>query len=195
MKSAGVNKLTAEYKEKIKKRNPRDLIFIDEFGAGQNLTREYGRSPKGRRVCGECPVSGGKRISTIGGLSAEGIETAVCFEGTLTGNVFLYFIENFLRERLGPGQLVIMDNATAHKVTGAEEAIKKTGAELMYLPPYSPHLNPIEHAWSKIKAYLRKAKARSGESLYQAIAEGLALISDRDAKGWFEHAGYTLSNP
>ena len=126
-------------------------ISLDEMGAGVNLTPLYGRSPTGERVYGAKPTGPGKRISTIGALGPGGLKTALCFEGTLTGAVFLQFLDEFLVPGLKPGQIVILDNAKAHKVEGVRERIEGAGARVLYLPPYSPDLNPIEMAWSKVK--------------------------------------------
>ena len=167
-----------------------NLIFIDETGAVLNMVLPYGRSPRGERVYGEKPVSKGCRISTIGALSLSGVEAAMCFEGTLNTDVFLYFVEKFLVPVLEPRHTVVVDNASPHKSAQVAELIEATGAALVYLPPYSPELNPIENAWSKLKQHLRKTKARTKEELYHAIARGLELITGGDAAGWFRHAGY-----
>ena len=110
------------------------------------------------------------------------------FEGTLNGTVFLYFLDHFLCPLLQPGQWVVLDNVSAHKVAGVRERIEATGAHLLYLPPYSPEYNPIELAWSKIKGLLRSAKARSVDALYQAFAEALEAISTTDAQGFSRQA-------
>lgn len=159
------------------------------MGATLNLTPLYGRSPKGARAYGEKPTSRGARLSTLGALSSQALLTAMCFEGTLNGSVFMYFLEHFLCPVLQPGQSVIVDNAKAHQVEGARELIESKGARLVYLPPYSPDLNPIELAWSKVKHFLRKARARTVETLYQALAEALATITADHAAAFFKHVG------
>ena len=116
----------------------------------------------------------------------------MCFEGTLTGAVFLQFLDEFLVPVLKPGQIVILDNAKAHKVEGVRERIEGAGARVLYLPPYSPDLNPIEMAWSKVKQFLRKAQARTVEALYEAIAQALQTLSPSDAKGFFKHVGFCI---
>lgn len=184
--------LTVEYHAETKETKAENFIFLDEVGANLNMTLAYGRGPSNERVYGDKPVAGGERISTVGAMSLNGIETAMCFEGTLNSVVFLYFIEHFLVPLLKPHHVVVMDNASPHKNAEVEELIKMTGASLVYLPPYSPDLNPIENAWSKLKQHLRKAKARTKEALYKAIAQGLDLITASDAKGWFRHAGYQM---
>lgn len=165
---------------------------MDEMGAAMNLTPLYGRSPTGERVYGAKPTGPGKRISTVGALGRGGLTSAMCFEGTLTGEVFLQFLDEFLVPGLKPGQIVILDNAQAHQVEGVRERIEGAGARVLYLPPYSPDLNPIEMAWSKVKQFLRKAQARTVEALYEAIAQALQTLSPSDAKGFFKHVGFCI---
>ena len=189
-KTQRVRRLTAEYHDNIQGVKAENLIFLDEVGAVLNMVLPYGRAPSHERVYGDRPVAKGCRISTVGAMSLSGLETAMCFEGTLNASVFLHFIKNFLVPVLKPWHVVIMDNASPHKNAEMAELISKTGASSVYLPPYSPELNPIENAWSKLKQYLRKAKARTKEALYDAITRGLELITNSDAEGWFRHAGY-----
>jgi transposase len=168
------------------------LIAIDEMGACLDLCPVYGRALKGQRAYGLKPTSRGPRISTVGALGIEGLKTALCFEGTLNGQVFLFFLEHFLRPLLRPGDIVLLDNAKAHHVEPVREVIEQAGAQGVYLPPYSPDLNPIELAWSKVKHYLRKAQARTLEALYQAIANALQTISSKDAYAFFRHVGLCI---
>src|SRR5438270_12288168 len=119
------------------------------MGAAMNLKARYGRRPTGERVYGAKPTGPGERISTVGALGLGGLASAMCFEGTLAGEVFLQFLDEVLVPGLKPGQVVILDNAKAHKVEGVPERIEGAGARVLYLPPYSPDLNPIEMAWSK----------------------------------------------
>lgn len=116
----------------------------------------------------------------------------MCFTGTLNGAVFVYFLEHFLCPVLRPGQIVIMDNAKAHQVQEPRPLIESQGARLVYLPPYSPDLNPIELAWSKVKHFLRKARARTVEALYQALAEALQTITSNNATAFFKHVGICI---
>jgi transposase len=162
------------------------------MGAALNLTPTYARSVKGTRAYGEKPTSPGTRISTLGAMTMNVMLTAMCFEGTLNGQVFLFFLEHFLCPLLRPGHIVIMDNATAHLVEGVRELIESKGARLLYLPPYSPDYNPIELAWSKIKHSLRKARARTVDALYQAISQALDTITSDNAIGFFKHAGISI---
>lgn len=187
--SERVQRRWTEYQEKVSAYSAEKRIYLDEMGAALNLVLEYGRSPKGERVYGERPTSQGERISTLGALSTQGIITALCFEGTLNGSVFLYFLEHFLCPQLKSGQVVIMDNASPHKVEEVAELIEETGAELLYLPPYHPDLNPIEMAWSSIKHFLRKAQTRTKDALYEALAQALNTLPPAHAKAYFEHVG------
>ena len=114
-------------------------------------------------------------------------------EGSVDGEVFLAFIEQILVPTLRPGQVVVMDNLAAHKGAAVRTAIEATGAQLLFLPPYSPDLNPIEECWSKLKAWLRKQAARTHEALEQALTEAFQLITSDDARGWFNHRGHCVS--
>lgn len=164
------------------------LIFLDEMGAGLNLSPLYGRAPSNQRVYDESPVARGQRVSLVGAMTSSGIKTALNFEGTMTGLVFLYFLKNFLCPLLTKGDYVVMDNASVHKVDEVQELIQKTGANLIYLPPYSPDLNPIELAWNTIKQSLRKKRPRTVDALYGAYAEGLKCISKGNAQSFVNHS-------
>lgn len=163
------------------------------MGVGLNLSPLYGRAPLSERVYDEQPVAKGKRISMIAALSSTGIETAFNFEGTLNGELFLYFLNHFLCPLLSKGDTVILDNASPHKVADVKAVIEATGARIVYLPPYHPDLNPIELAWNKMKQYLRKQRPRTSEDLYSAYAEALESITKRDVERFFDHAMSFLS--
>jgi transposase len=149
------------------------------------MTRLYGRAPAGQRVHEATPQSHWTIVTLIGGLRLSGMVAPMTVEAATDGDVFLAYVEHFLCPALRPGDVVVMDNLSAHKVDGVRELIEKVGAELLYLPPYSPDLNPIEKAWSKIKQILRAAKARITESLDQTIAEAIQIITADNAKAWF----------
>ena len=161
------------------------LLFLDESGITTTMTRLYGRAPAGQRVHEATPQSHWKTVTLIGALRLSGMVAPMTVEAATDGDVFLAYVEHFLCPALQPGDVVVMDNLSAHKVNGVRELIEKAGAKLLYLPPYSPDLNPIEKAWSKIKQVLRAAKARSTDTLDQTIAEALRLISPANAKAWF----------
>lgn len=187
-----VKNLTEKYFDVIKPEKTENLRFIDETGALMNMTLPYGRSPEGERAAGTCPVSKGQRISTIGALSCKGIDACMTFEGTLNGEIFLFYLINFLCPVLKKGEVVIIDNAKAHKVEGVRELIESRGAKPVYLPPYSPDLSPIEMCWSKVKHFLKKAEARTKDALNKAISDALNTVTEKDAEGWFEHCGYVI---
>lgn len=156
------------------------------------MTRRYGRAPRGERVAEGTPAGHWRTLTLLGAMSLRGVIAAMTVESPTDGNVFLAYVEQVLCPRLQAGQIVIMDNLPAHKVEGVRTLIEATGAELLYLPPYSPDFNPIEQAWSKIKQQLRSAKARTVESLEAAITAALAQVSANNASAWFAHCGYTI---
>lgn len=157
------------------------------------MARDYARAPRGQRALATKPVNRGRHVTMLGALGRHGIVAAMTVEGFTDGDVFLAFLREVLVPQLRPGQVIIMDNLTAHNVAGVVEAMTTAGARLLYLPPYSPDLSPIEECWSKVKALLRAKAARTLETLEQAIAEALAAITATDARGWFTHAGYCSS--
>ena len=140
--------------------NPAQLIFVDETGAATNMARRYGRSPRGQRLDGPVPHGHWKSTTFVGGLSSRGFLAPCVLDGPMNGTAFRAWTEQMLVPKLRQGDIVIMDNLPAHKVAGIREAIEARGAELRYLPPYSPDLNPIEQAFAKLKALLRKAAER-----------------------------------
>jgi transposase len=153
------------------------------------MARHYARSPQGERVHTSKPVNKGQNITVLGALSLEGIMAAMTVEGSTDAQVFLTYVKTILVPALRPGQVVFMDNLSAHQVDGVQEAIESVGARLDYLPPYSPDLSPIEKCWSKFKAILRAKAARTRDLLDQAITEALDMITPQDARGWFAHCG------
>ena len=172
--------------------DPQRLVFQDESGATTEMTRRYGRAPRGERVAEGTPAGHWRTLTLLGAMSLEGVMAAMTVESPTDGDVFLAYVEQVLCPRLRPGQVVIMDNLPAHKVEGVRGLIEAVGAELLYLPPYSPDFNPIEQAWSKIKQQLRSAKARTLETLEVAITQALAQITIQNATAWFAHSGYAI---
>jgi transposase len=167
--------------------------FIDEAGVNIALTRLYGRAPHGERAVGSVPQNYGENLTMIGALSISGMDAVMTIEGATNGDVFRLYVERVLCPTLQKGEIVIMDNLGAHKVTGIEEAITACGAKLIYLPPYSPDLSPIERCWSKIKTALRAIGARTRQALARAIKQVLETITESDALAWFAHSGYELN--
>jgi transposase len=172
--------------------NAEKLVFLDESGINAGMTRLYGRGRLGARVIDYVPDVRFERTSILSSVRLNGELVPLVFEGSLTGELFKEYVSKCLVPTLQEGDIVIMDNLTSHKVKGVTELIMASGANVVYLPPYSPDLNPIEMMWSKVKAYLRKAKARTKQALNDAIAVALNLISQTDISGWFAKDGYGM---
>jgi transposase len=178
------------YQTKVSTLEAKDLVFVDETGVNIAMARPYARAPKGQRIYAAVPVNTGKNLTVLAALSLVGIVEAMTIAGSSDGQVFSTFIQEVCVPVLRPGQTVIMDNLSSHKVEGIQEAIEAVGARLEYLPPYSPDLSPIEECWSKLKTILRAKAARTSAHLDQAITEAFDLITPQDARGWFAHCGY-----
>jgi len=159
------------------------------------MTRLWGRAPKGVRIVETTPQGQWQVLTTIGAMSLRGIEAAMTIAAPTDGEVFRTYVAQVLCRKLKPGNVVVLDNLSAHKVAGIGELIAACGAQLLYLPPYSPDLNPIEKAWSKFKQFLRAAKARTVEALEQAVTAALKTITSDDAAAWFRHSGYGIQQP
>jgi len=156
------------------------------------MTRNYGRAPRGQRVNEATPQGRWQVLTMLAALTTRGLEAPMTIGEATDGDIFLAYLERVLCPRLRPGQVVIMDNLSAHKVAGVRERIEAVGARLVYLPPYSPDFNPIEQAWSKVKQILRSLKARTVDALEAAVAEALAAITTENAIAWVSHCGYSL---
>ena len=156
------------------------------------MTPRYGRAKPGERVNEATPLNYGENITMLAAISLSGIDAPMTIEGAVDGLVFKTYVEQVLAPTLEHGDVVVMDNLAAHKVDGVIDAIEARGAKAIFLPPYSPDLNPIEKCWSKIKTYLRSAKARTREALEKALKEALLLITPSDASGWFASSGYAI---
>jgi len=155
------------------------------------MTRNYGRAPRGQRVNEATPQGRWQILTMLAALTTRGLEAPMTIAEATDGDIFLAYLEQVLCPRLRPGQVVIMDNLSVHKVAGVRERIEAVGARLLYLPPYSPDFNPIEQAWSKVKQILRSLKARTADALEAAVAEALAAITTENAVAWFSHWGYS----
>ncbi len=168
------------------------LVFLDECGSNIALTRLYARSPKGKRACGAIPRNRRANITLLASLSLQGIGEAFILEGSADGQAFEISIEQILAPSLQTGQIVVMDNLSIHIGERVRQAISARGCQLLFLPSYSPDLSPIEEAFSKLKAFLRRVGARTPEILQEAIGQALLTITEQDAHGWFRHCGYQL---
>jgi transposase len=169
------------------------LLFVDEMGTNTSLSALYAWAPKGQRAHCSVPRNRGANTTVLSSMSAEGIGPSLTVEGATTSVLFEAYLEQVLAPTLRRGQVVVMDNLSAHKGERVRELIEERGCELIYLPSYSPDLNPIEEAFSKIKGLVRKAEARSREALVEAIGWALCAVTSRDARAFFEHCGYRTS--
>jgi transposase len=170
--------------------DPAKLIFIDETSASTKMARLRGRAKRGERCRAAIPHGHWKTTTFTAGLRLDGLTAPMLLDGAMNGPAFLAYAEQVLAPELRPGDLVIMDNLPAHKMSAVREAIEKTGASLLLLPPYSPDFNPIEMAFAKLKAILRKAAARTIDDLWAAIADCLSQFSPTECRHYFQAAGY-----
>jgi transposase len=168
------------------------LVFLDESGVNTGMTRLYGRASKHERVIEAVPDTRFHRTTILSSMRLDGTTVPLVFEGALNGDIFRKYISQLLVPSLRAGDIVVMDNLSSHKVSGVVQAIEAVGASVLFLPPYSPDLNPIELMWSKVKAILRKLKIRAKELLDAAIAFAIDSVSASDIAGWFLHDGYAL---
>jgi transposase len=170
----------------------RRLVFVDECGTHTSLAPLYGWAPKGQRARLKVARNWGTNITLLASITREGIGPSLAVEGATTREVFEAYLEHVLAPALKPGRLVVMDNLSSHKGGRVKELIEGRGCEIMYLPPYSPDLNPIEQAFSKIKEILRRAEARTREALIEAMGQALSAVTVADSRGFFAHCGYRV---
>jgi transposase len=174
--------------------SPARLVFIDETWATTTMARRHGRARRGKRLVAAVPHGHWKTTTLVAALRHDRIAAPCVFDGAINGARFLAWLEQALAPTLGPGDLVIMDNLGAHKVQGVRTAIEARGARLLYLPPYSPDLNPIEQLFAKLKALLRTAATRTVDALWHAIGRALEAFSPAECARYLAHAGYVPSN-
>jgi len=169
----------------------RRLVFVDESGFHTSMMRLYARAPRGQRAYGKVPRNRGKNTTLIAAITLEGgMGESVAIEGATDAEVFEAYVEHFLAPSLKEGQVVVLDRLGAHRTQRVRALVEVRGAQLLFLPSYSPDLNPIEEAFSKIKGIVRKVGARTRQALEEAIAVALSTVTPEDAAGWFVHAGY-----
>ena len=184
------------FRERLKGVDPKRLIFVDESSTNVALTPRYGRAPKrapkGERARGRAPRNWGKNVTLISSIGSEGMGPSMSIEGPSDTDSFGIYVREILAPNLKAGRIVVMDNLSVHKGKWVRELIERRGCQLWFLPPYSPDFNPIEEAFSKVKALLRRAQARVLEALFEATEEALLAISAKDARGYFEHCGYAI---
>lgn len=166
------------------------LVFVDESHASTAMARLRGWGPRGQRVIGSVPQGHYKVQTMLAGVRLSGPVAPLVFDGAVNGEIYCAWVEQFLIPELQSGDVVVADNLSSHKNAKAEKMIKAAGCRVLFLPPYSPDLNPIEEMWSKVKAYLREAEARTLPALYEAVATALSLVTPSDCLGFFAHSGY-----
>jgi transposase len=169
---------------------PEDLVFLDESGVTTNMARRYGRAVGGRRVRASVPHGQWERLTILGGLTLGGLTACLAVEGATDAPVMRAFVRHALVPTLRPGQVVVLDNLSVHRDAEVRRLVEAAGCRLLFLPPYSPDLNPIEPAWSKLKALLRGVGARTTEALHAALTALVDAITPADARGYFRHCGY-----
>ncbi len=172
--------------------DPAAFVFLDETGAATNMIRRYGWAPKHQRLVDATPHGHWHTTTFVAGLRSTGIIAPLVLDGPMTGETFQAYVAQFLAPTLCPGDVVVMDNLAAHKMTGIREAIAAVGASVLYLPPYSPDLNPIEQVFAKLKALLRTAATRSREALWTTIGKLLETFSPTECCNYLANSGYAL---
>jgi transposase len=166
------------------------FVFLDETGTATNMTRRYGRSLSNQRLVAAVPHGHWRTTTFVAGLRQSGVVAPLVLAGPMTGRAFRAYVEQFLAPALEPGDVVVLDNLAAHKVAGVRQAIAAAGASILYLPPYSPDLNPIEQLFAKLKALLRKAAARTRDELWSAIGRLLDTCPSAECSNYLRHCGY-----
>lgn len=172
--------------------DPAALVFIDETSTHTAMTRRRARAPRGQRAFGYVPRNHGPNTTLLAALTPAGIGPALTIAGSVTGAAFTAYAHRVLAPSLRPGQVVVLDNLSAHKQAAARLAVEAVGAQLLFLPAYSPDFNPIELAFAKIKAQLRAAATRTPEDLLAATAVAIDAVSPADAHGFYAHCGFSL---
>jgi transposase len=182
----------SSFRERLKGVDPERLRFVDESSTTIALTPRYGRAPRGERTLGKAPRNWGKNVTLISSITLEGMGASMSIEGSSDTDSFGLYMREILAPTLKAGQIVLMDNLSVHRSKWVRELIEERGCQLWLLPPYSPDFNPIEEAFSKVKALLRRAQARVLEALFEATEDALVSVSAEDARGYFRHCGYTM---
>jgi transposase len=190
---ADVAEARTQWRQKQPSLTPSRLVFIDETWVKTNMTRLYGRAPRGKRLVDAVPHGHWKTTTFIGALRCDAVTATGAFDGAVNGELFLAYVEQVLVPTLKPGDVVIMDNLRSHKVAGVREAIEGAGAKLMFIPPYSPDLNPIEQAFAKLKALLRARAIRTVDALWKALGNLVDYFSPEECASFLRHDGYFQS--
>jgi transposase len=180
------------WRQAVTQFDPEQLVFVGESGTHIALTRLYGWAPHDRRATGSAPRNRGKNTTLVAALAPDGVRVPWMIEGAMDTATFTWYITEQLAPTLRPGQVVVLDNLSVHKAASIRQALEARQCHLLFLPPYSPDFTPIEQAFSKIKAILRRLGARTKETLWEAMRVALEAITPQDAVAWFAHAGYVL---
>ncbi len=184
--------LRAAWRAMVHTLDTKRMVFVDECGTHTSLAPLYAWAPRGKRAYSKVPRNRGKNTILLASMTLEGMGPCLAVVGSTTREVFEAYVDRVLLPALKPGQVVVMDNLSAHKGSKVRELIEARGCELLFLPPYSPDLNPIEEAFSKMKALLRRARARTREGLVEAIGWAIRAVTAEAAEGFFTHCGYHL---
>jgi len=167
-------------------------VFVDECGAQTTLTPRYARAPRGQRAYGRAPRNHRRNTTLVAALTHVGVLATMVIEGAVNGAAFVAYLEQQLVPRLRPGQIVVLDNLRVHHTAAVRERVAAAGCRVAYLPAYSPDLNPIEGAFSKVKTQVRRAEARTHAALVEAFGAALNAVTAKDARGWVAHSGYRV---
>ena len=176
--------------EVIQQEDVARFVFVDETSTNLTYCRRYCRAPAGRRLDQAVPLHGGPHVTLLAALTPDSLGALMSVDAGVNGDVFAAYLDQVLGPTLRPGEVVVLDNLAVHKVAGLDEIAQKYGVRLRYLPPYLPDFNLIELAFSKLKTWLRTAKARTREALEEALLAAAAWITEQDAKNWFDRCGY-----
>lgn len=190
--SERVEEERTRWREAVRQLDPQRVKVVDECGTHLALTRLYGRAPKGQRLRGTAPRNRGKNTTLVASLSLQGLQAPWTLEGAIDTPAFERYVRDVLGPTLQPGDSVILDNLAVHKAASIRQAFADLGCQVLFLPAYSPDLSPIEEAFSKLKAGLRRLGARTRDGLLEALGQVIATITAHDAHGWFTHAGCAL---
>lgn len=187
---ADVQEKRRAFLSEIAEVDPNDLVFLDESGCNIAMTASYGRAPAGVRVADSKPANWGKNLTVVGAIKNDRIVCHRTFEGAMNKPRFIDFIRHVLCPRLSPGAVVVLDNLRAHHAPEVRDAVEGVGAHVLYLPPYSPDLNPIELCWSFAKSCLRRLAQRTESGLRKAINNTMLRVRTDQLRGWFKHCGF-----
>jgi transposase len=178
------------FRERLEGVDPERLVFVDESSTNIAMVPRYARAPKGERAFGKAPRNWGKNVTLISSITLSGMGPSMSIQGSSDTESFSLYMREILAPSLKSGQIVLMDNLSVHKAGWVRDLIERKGCRLWLLPSYSPDMNPIEEAFSKVKNLIRKAKARTLEALFAVTARALEAISEEDARGFFQDCGY-----